>query len=923
MKGKLFLLDAYALIFRAYFAFAKNPRLTSSGMDTSAIFGFTTTLLEVLEKEKPTHIAVVFDTDKPTQRHLSFEAYKANRDETPEGIKIAVPYIKQILNGFKIPALFMDGYEADDVIGTLAKKAEAAGFETYMMTPDKDFGQLVTENIKMYRPARGGGPAEIWGVAEVCDKFEIERVEQVIDYLGMVGDAVDNIPGLPGVGDKTAKKFLKEYGSLEGLLDHADEIKGKLGEKIREFKAQGLLSKELATIILDVPIPFEPEKLILEDPDLETVKEVFDELEFRTLGRRYFEKNAPAVVGTQLNLFDENPSENDGPALNMQGPKTLPDVPHLYQLIDDETGCNLLLKQLLKQKSVVFDTETTGLETFDAELVGLSFAWNPGSAYYVHMPKDRIACLERLKIFEPFFSDGRIEKIAQNLKYDMAILANYGITIQGPLFDTMLAHYLIEPDRGHSMDEMSLQYLNYQPISITTLIGNRGKNQGNMRQVDPEKIAEYAGEDADVTLQLKLQFEKSLEETGVRAVFDQIEMPLVPVLATMEKTGIRIDKDALNLLSKDLETDIAKLEADVMKFAEADFNLNSPKQLGVLLFEKLKLADKPKKTKTGQYATSEEILTSLLGKHEIIEHILSHRQLVKLKSTYVDALPALIRPETGRVHTTFNQAIAATGRLSSTAPNLQNIPIRTERGREIRKAFIPADDDHLILAADYSQIELRIIAALSGDEAMCNAFLEGLDIHAATAAKIFNTSVNEVTREQRSVAKTVNFGIIYGVSAFGLSQQTNLSRTEAKEVIDSYFETYPGIKNYMDHQINIAREQGYVKTIMGRRRYLRDINSRNAVVRGHSERNAINAPIQGSAADIIKMAMIDIHKALRENNLKSRMLIQVHDELVFDAYKPELETLKSLIIDKMQHVKDIGVPLIVETGTGLNWLEAH
>jgi DNA polymerase I len=929
MKGKLFLLDAYALIFRAYFAFAKNPRLTSGGLDTSAIFGFTTTLMEVLEKEKPTHIAVVFDTDKPTERHLTFEAYKANRDETPEGIKIAVPYIKRILEAFRIPSLFKDGFEADDVIGTLAKKAEKEGFEVYMMTPDKDFGQLVTEHIKIFKPARGGGPAEVLGVAEVCDRFEIDRVEQVIDYLGMVGDAVDNIPGLPGVGDKTAKKFLKEFGSLEALLENAHTIKGKLGEKIREHEAQGLLSKQLATIIIDVPIAFEPEALVLEEPNLEEMKTIFEELEFRTLGKRFFERNVerntPAAEGTQLGLFDapHNSNTNESNELTINALRTIADTEHHYQLIADEMGCKMLVKQLLKQTSVVFDTETTGLDPISAELVGISFSWNPGKAYYVHLPQTKSECLEWLKILEPFFNHHEIEKVAQNLKYDLAILRSYNISIGGPTFDTMLAHYLIEPDRGHGMDEMAAHYLNYQPVPITALIGNKGKGQGNMRQVAPEKIAEYAGEDADITLQLKLILENGLEESDVRSVFDSIEMPLIPVLEKMERNGIRLDSKALKTLSATLESEIATLENSVMAFADEGFNLNSPKQLGVLLFEKLKLVDKPKKTKTGQYATSEDILTSLIGKHEIIDYILTHRQLVKLKSTYVDALPELVRPDTGRIHTTFNQAIAATGRLSSTAPNLQNIPIRTARGREVRKAFIAGSDQHVILAADYSQIELRIIAALSGDEAMCTAFQSGLDIHAATAAKIFQTPVEEVTRIQRGVAKTVNFGIIYGVSAFGLSQQTDLSRTEAKEVIDSYFVTYPGIKKYMEQQIAFARTHGYVKTIMGRRRYLRDITSRNAVIRGHAERNAINAPIQGSAADIIKLAMIHIHEALQTNNLKSQMLLQVHDELVFDAYLPELEQLKDLIIDKMQHVVDIGIPLIVETGTGKNWLEAH
>lgn len=928
VEKKLYLLDAYALIFRAFFAFAKNPRVTSKGLDTSAIYGFTTTLMEVLEKENPSHIAVVFDTSAPTQRHIEFEAYKAHRDETPEGIKLAVPFIKKILAAFKIPSLFMDGYEADDVIGTLAKKAEKAGYEVFMMTPDKDFGQLVTANIKMLRPARAGGPAEIWGVQEVCDKFEIENVLQVIDYLGMVGDPVDNIPGLPGVGEKTAKKFLKEYGSLENLLANAHEIKGKLGEKIRENAALGILSKKLATIILDAPIDFDEQDVLREEPDLEMLQSIFEELEFRTLGRRFFQKvqpsaPIPAQLGQQMDLFAPNDAPEGGPSFHTTL-RDLSNTPHFYQLIDDPIGCKALAQQLLKQTAVVFDTETTGTDALEAELVGLSFSWEPGKACYVNLPANRAACLERLEIFRPFFESNSIQKIAQNLKYDLTVLGNYGIAVQAPYFDTMIAHYLIEPDRGHGMDEMALHYLSYQPMPISALIGGKGKNQGNMRDVDPQRIAEYAGEDADITLQLQHKLAPELELTGVKAVFENIEMPLVEVLADMERTGIALDSSSLNTLSEVLQQEIVELERGVMAYAEDPaFNLNSPKQLGVLLFEKLQLIDKPKKTKTGQYATSEDILQELQGKHPVIDFILSNRQLTKLKSTYVDALPEMVRPKTGRVHTSFNQTIAATGRLSSTAPNLQNIPIRTARGREVRKAFVPRSDQHVLLAADYSQIELRIIAALSGDKNMCEAFHNGLDIHAATAAKIYHVPTENVTREQRGVAKTVNFGIIYGVSAFGLSQQTNLNRTEAKEVIDSYFETYPGVKAYMDHQIAFAREHGYVKTIMGRRRYLKDINSRNAVMRGHAERNAINAPIQGSAADLIKMAMIKIHHALKEQHLQSKMVLQVHDELVFDVYEPELATITALIVKEMQDVLDIGIPLIVETGVGKNWLEAH
>lgn len=924
---KLYLLDAYALIFRAFFAFAKNPRVTSKGLDTSAIYGFTTTLMEVLEKENPSHIAVVFDTAAPTQRHIEFEAYKAHRDETPEGIKLAVPYIKKILEAFKIPSLFMDGYEADDIIGTLAKKAEKEGYTVFMMTPDKDFGQLVTENIKMLRPARAGGPAEIWGVQEVCDKFEIENVLQVIDYLGMVGDPVDNIPGLPGVGEKTAKKFLKEYGSLEKLIENAHEIKGKLGEKIRENAELGLLSKKLATIIIDAPIEFDEHDVLREEPNLELLQSIFEELEFRTLGRRFFQKSQPSPVakpGEQMDLFGSNEATEAETPMFLTELKDLSNTPHHYQLIDDPIGCKALVAQMCKQTQVVFDTETTGLDALEAELVGMSFSWEAGKAYYVNLPADRTASLERLELFRPFFEDEKILKIAQNLKYDLTVLANYGIALRAPYFDTMIAHYLIEPDRGHGMDEMALHYLNYQPMPITALIGGKGKNQSNMREVAKEHITEYAGEDADITLQLYQKLAPELKKTEVQNVFEQIEMPLVEVLATMERAGIALDSAALQAQSEILQEEITELERLVMTYAEdPDFNLNSPKQLGVLLFEKLKLVDKPKKTKTGQYATSEDILQELQGKHPVIDSILTNRQLTKLKSTYVDALPTMVKSETGRVHTSFNQTIAATGRLSSTAPNLQNIPIRTARGREVRKAFIPGGPENILMAADYSQIELRIIAALSGDANMVEAFQKGMDIHAATAAKIYHTTPDAVTREQRSVAKTVNFGIIYGVSAFGLSQQTNLNRTEAKEVIDSYFATYPGVKNYMDQQIAFAREHGFVKTIMGRRRYLKDINSRNAVMRGHAERNAINAPIQGSAADLIKLAMIKIHHTLQSQKLQSKMVLQVHDELVFDVYKPELETLRSLIVEQMQGVWDIGVPLIVETGVGNNWLEAH
>lgn len=926
---KLFLLDAYALIFRAYFAFARNPRVTSKGLDTSAIFGFTTTLLEVLEKENPTHIAVVFDTKAPTVRHEKYEAYKANRDETPEAIKIAVPYIHKILDAFRIPYIGVDGFEADDVIGTLAKQAEADGYTTYMMTPDKDFGQLVSEHILMYKPARGGAPAEILGPKEVCEKWGIERVDQVIDMLGMMGDSVDNIPGLPGVGEKTAAKLLAQYDTMENTLDHADEIKGKLGEKIRDNKELGVLSKDLATIITDAPIQLAETDITRDPVDEEKLKSVFEELEFRTLARRVLDveiqKSSGASVvkheGDQMDLFGSGEAES-GPKED-QSIKTIENTEHHYQKVDDEMAIQLLCEKLMKQKAVCFDTETTSLNALEAELVGIAFSYDSGKAYYIPVPEDRNKAQAIVDQLKPFFESEKVEKIAQNLKYDMTVLKNYGVTIKGSLFDTMLAHYLLQPDMRHNMDILSETYLGYRPVSIETLIGKKGKAQKSMRDADVDQVTEYAGEDADITFQLYRKFEPGLAEGGVENVFRNIETPLVPVLASMEYEGIKVDVDALKKYSKELEKESEDLERSIIEDAGERFNIGSPRQLGEILFGKLQLLEKPKKTKSGQYATSEDILVKLQDKHPIVAKILDWRQVGKLKSTYVDALPDLVSAKTGRIHTTFNQTVAATGRLSSINPNLQNIPIRTERGRKVREMFIPRDSEHTLLAADYSQIELRIIAALSKDEAMLSAFREGADIHAATASKVFNVAPDEVTREQRSHAKTVNFGIIYGVSAFGLSQQTTLSRTEAKEVIDAYFRTYPGIRDYIDGQIELARKQGYVETITGRRRYLKDINSRNAVVRGHAERNAVNAPIQGSAADIIKLAMINIHHKMNEIGFESKMILQVHDELVFDAVKSELDDLTPLVVKEMQFAYDLSVPLIVETGTGDHWLDAH
>lgn len=931
-KKQLFLLDAFALIFRAYFAFARNPRVTSKGVDTSAIYGFLLALFDVLQKKNPSHIAVVFDLPKPTKRHEIFPEYKANRNETPEAIKIAVPYIKQILEGLNIPALGVEGYEADDVIGTLAKKAEKEGYTTYMMTPDKDFGQLVSENIFMFRPGRSGNPPEVWGVEEVCEKFGIERVDQVIDFLGMMGDAVDNIPGLPGVGQKTAQKLLAQYGSLEQTLENADEIKGKLGEKIRDNKEQGILSKHLATIMLDAPIEFDAADLLRGDLNSDIIKPLFEELEFRSLSRKLMVDDSPAKVANdaakpivsdafgQGDLFatPANPVSSE-----ISGFKDLSNTDHYYQLIEDVNDVKTLCRKLCDQPEVCFDTETTSINAVAAELVGIAFSYTKGKSYYLNLPSEKSEVIDILQHLEPFFKNENIVKIGQNIKYDIEVLMNYNISVKGELFDTMLAHYLIQPDMRHNMDVLAETYLSYKPQSIEELIGKKGKKQGSMRDVDPAKVAEYAGEDADITFQLKEFFAPKLKEDKVWELYRNIETPLINVLAGMEHKGVKVDEAGLNSYSEELHKELLELDTSIKELAGVDFLISSPKQLGEVLFDKLKLVEKPKKTKTGQYATGEDILVSLKGKHDIIDKILSFREIGKLKSTYVDALPREINPQTGRIHTSFNQAVAATGRLSSNNPNLQNIPIRSERGKKIRAMFIPSDENHTLLAADYSQIELRIIASISKDKAMIDAFNAGEDIHAATAARVFGVKLDEVTREQRSHAKTVNFGIIYGVSAFGLSNQTNLSRKEAKALIDSYFESYPGIKSYIDGQVEFARKNGYVETLMGRKRYLKDINSANAVVRGHAERNSMNAPIQGSAADIIKLAMINVHEAMIEKGFKSNMILQVHDELVFDAQLDELEDLKELIKDKMESSVKLDVPLIADLGTGNNWLEAH
>ncbi len=928
-QKRLFLLDAYALIFRGYYAFIKNPRINSKGLNTSAIMGFMNSLLEVIRKEKPNYLAVCFDKGGSQERFSIFPEYKANRDETPEAIRIAIPYIHKILDAMQIPIIEKEGYEADDIIGTLAKQAEQEGYTTFMVTPDKDYGQLVSENIFMYKPARGGKDIEIWGVEEVKQNFGVNSPEQVIDLLGMMGDAVDNIPGFPGVGEKTAQKLIQEFGSIENLLQNTDKLKGKLRENIENNAEKGLLSKRLARIILDVPVTFHKENFALSSPKMEEIIPIFEELEFRTmLGTLQKAFQQVNTSNTEYNLF--NISENsqniqlslfDNPETSQY--KTIKDIEHSYYLIENKEDSYKLVSELLLQKEVCFDTETTSLNELEAELVGMAFSWEKHKGYYVLFPESKELTQEILEIFRPFFENSSITKIGQNLKYDIKVLAKYNIQVLGNLFDTMIAHYLLNPDAKHNMDILSENYLHYSPISIETLIGKKGKGQLSMRQVPSQEQKEYAVEDTDVTLQLKNIFEQQLQKYNAEKLFSQIESPLVQVLADMELEGIRIDVPFLKSLSDDIEKDIFSLQQAVYEQAGEIFNLSSPKQLGDILFEKLKLISKPKKTKTGQYATSEEILSELAPKHKIVANVLEYRQLQKLQSTYIDALPKEVNSTTGRVHTTYMQAVTATGRLSSNNPNLQNIPIRTERGQQIRKAFVPRNEDYTLLSADYSQIELRVIAALSGEKNMIEAFLQNQDIHRSTAAKVFNVDIQSVTREQRSHAKTVNFGIIYGVSAFGLSNQTELSRSESKELIDTYYQTYPQLKVFIDKQIHFARENGYVETILGRRRYLPDINSRNQVVRGAAERNAVNAPIQGSAADIIKIAMINIYNLLKDNKLKTKMLLQVHDELIFDVPKNELDFVKPLIKKTMEEAYQFAVPLVVDLGIGKNWLEAH
>lgn len=927
---RLFLIDAYAMIFRGYYALIRNPRLTSKGVDTSAVFGFTNSLIELIRREKPSHIAVVFDVGRENVRTADFADYKANRSETPEAIRVAVPIIHRILQAMHIPILGVEGYEADDVIATIANKAEAQGYKVFMVTPDKDFGQLVTENIKIYKPSMKGSDIEIIGVEEIKAKYEIEHPRQVIDFLAMMGDAVDNIPGLEGVGEKTAIKFLKEFGSIENLLANTNQLKGKLKEKVENSAERGILSKKLATIICDVPIAFEEEHYHLDEPDFEKVREIFDEIEFRRLYESLYrafsnEIQEPKAKNQednqqfiQLDLFASFEDLEQATSTK----KTIEDSDCLYQLINNPKAQKLLVNNLLKQKAVCFDTETTSLNEMEAELVGMSFSYKKGLAYYVPLSENKEEALATLEIFKPFFEKEDILKIAHNLKFDYKILKLHGVEIKGNCFDTMIAHYLLNPDGRHGMDYLSEIYLNYQPVAIETLIGKKGKKQGNFRDVDLQLQTNYAAEDADITFQLYELFAPQLIKENLEDLFYKVEMPLVEVLAKMELEGICLDEDWLAKESIDLESDLRNLESKIFALSGEEFNMNSPKQLGEILFEKLKLDPKAKKTKTGQYQTSEDILQKLVNKHDIIGHILKYRTYQKLKSTYVDALPSQIDKEDQRVHTTFSQTTAATGRLASVNPNLQNIPIRTLRGQQIRGAFV-AKENYQLISADYSQIELRLIAEISDETNMIQAFQKGEDIHTSTASKLFKIPLEEVSKTQRSQAKTVNFGIVYGQSAFALAEQTGLSRKEAKEMIDAYYENYPKLKEWMAEQVKKARELGYVETILGRKRHLKDINSNNFVVKGHSERNAVNAPIQGSAADIIKMAMINIDKKITEKNLKTKMLLQVHDELIFESPIDEVKQAKELIKTEMEQAFQTKVPLLVEVGVGKNWLEAH
>ncbi|MDG1741519.1 MAG: DNA polymerase I [Crocinitomicaceae bacterium] len=925
---KLFLIDAYALIFRAYFAFAKNPRMNSKGQNTSAAFGFTNSLIDIINNEKPTHLAVVFDPPGgSTIRREEFSEYKAHRDETPEGIVSMIQPIKDIIAAFNIPILQVSGFEADDVIGTLSKQAELKGFHTYMMTPDKDFGQLVTEKSKMFRPGRGGKPAEIWGPAEILEKFDIQRVDQVIDILGLQGDAADNIPGIPGIGPKTASKLLKEYDSIEGIIKNADQLKGKQKENVENFAQQGLMSKSLATIITDVEVDFNEEELVLSPADSEKIKEVFTVLEFRNLARRVLGEEIVikqiTEVGGQMDLFGtQSLVEEQSPKATSEF-KTIATEKPSYHLITKPEERKELLDILMAQKSVCFDTETDSIEPLHANIVGMSFSYKAREAFYVATPHDFEGAKKIVEEFRPLFEAEHIEKIAHNIKFDIKVINRYGVHVVAPLFDTMIAHYLMNPDSKQSMDFLAEMYLNYKPVSIEALIGKKGKNQKTMADLSPEDVSDYACEDADITWQLSDIFKPELQKENLKELFYNMEMPLVEVLKGMEQEGIAIDSEGLLEYSKELEASLIDLDTSIKQEAGMEFNIDSPRQLGQVLFDHMEITTKAKKTKTGQYATGEDVLQKLKHTHAIVPMILEYRQLRKLKNTYVDPLPTLVDKVDGRIHTSYMQTVAATGRLSSHNPNLQNIPIRSDKGKEIRKSFVSRGPEYKLMAADYSQIELRIIAALSGDANMIEAFKSGQDIHASTAAKVFHVSLDEVTREQRSSAKAVNFGIIYGQSAFGLAQNLGISRKEAKAIIDAYFSQYPTIKGYMDAAVSKAREQGYVETIMQRRRYLKDINSANAVVRGFAERNAVNAPIQGSAADIIKMAMIGVDGAMKEAKMKSKMLLQVHDELVFDVHVSEIDQLQKLVKDEMESAVELVVPMEVEMEVADNWLEAH
>ncbi len=945
MNKKLFLLDAYALIYRAYFAFSNSPRINSNGLNTSAIFGFTNTLLDIIKKEQPSHIGVVFDTAAPTHRHIEFEAYKAHREEMPEDLRKAIPYIYKLLEALNIPAIEMDGFEADDIIGTLAKRAEENGFITYMMTPDKDFGQLVSTNIFIYKPGYKGGPPEKLGLQEICAKYGIVRADQVIDILGLMGDTADNIPGIRGVGEKTALSLIHEYGTIENVLNNTAKLKGKLKEKVENGKEDAILSRMLATIILDVPIPFDEELLRAKEIHKDKVKTLFTELEFRRLSQLLLGEDITKEVIKEKEfqneiVIQEGPSKKTKPGqLDIFGHtgtveeenettekinyETIETIKHNYKLIENSTQRAALIVELSKLKQFCFDTETTGLDTMTAELVGLSFSWEATEACYVPIPAEQTEAQLIIDEFKTLFANELIGKTGQNIKYDMNVLKNYGVAINGILFDTMIAHYLLQPDMRHGMDALAGSYLNYAPVSIETLIGKRGKNQISMRDVAVEKIMSYAAEDADITWQLQNVFSPLLKEANAQKLFDDVEMPLVPVLAAMEREGIAIDTETLKKYSTQLATEISVIELEIQNLAGTPFNISSPKQVGDILFEVLKISAKPKKTKTGQYATGEDILQKLIKNHPIIEKILEYREMMKLKNTYVDTLPEMMNVKTGRIHTSYNQVVAATGRLSSDNPNLQNIPVRTARGREIRKAFIPKNNNYVLMSADYSQIELRIVASICGDENMCAAFRDGKDIHTATAARVYGIAESEVTKEMLYKAKSVNFGIIYGQGAFGLAENLGISRGEAKELIENYFREYPGVKKYMDDTVNFAREYGYVQTILGRRRYLSDILSTNAVVRGFAERNAINAPIQGSAADMIKVAMINVQAVLIKNKFETKLLLQVHDELVFDVPENEVEIVKPVIEAAMINALKLNVPIEVGIGVGKTWLEAH